>query len=404
MMFEEDDESGSSDGEVDYRHQRHGEGAVVEYIKALPTESRLVHETQNFDTQDRQDHSFNGVFFNVRCGTELPIVYTTLDSLWIRGELGPMKVFITKEPVSFEGVYNNPQEWELLYDKSHEPHNEYDGNSDDGASRYAELKLDVKRVVNPGETYGVYVHSGLESDRGVVYDDSNRSRRVIDNGSLCVQQGAYAHLNCEPFNMTAPWGGHGIRRNREFVGRISFGVRWILWTPEQHNRFPEQYKSIVMTLILCWNRLDTELSWLPQEMVFFILNMIPWGTFGKPEIEEPEEPEVGHYEHERRLRGVNDYQLFHYFLAAHAHNVHSDDDMSDLNDSDDDEDEDADDNNTDADDDDYELQDDDDDANDDGDNDEDGDGDNKVDESQGCKNNHSSDDSNTEVPPCKKQK
>jgi hypothetical protein len=46
-----------------------------------------------------------------------------------------------------------------------------------------------------------------------------------------------AHLNPEPFLGQSPWGGgwgNGWRNNREFVGRLSYGVKWLLWTPEMY--------------------------------------------------------------------------------------------------------------------------------------------------------------------------
>lgn len=331
-MFQDQDDS-----DDDYHH---GEaGHVPEYIKALPTESRIVDETSNFDTQDLQDHTFNGVYFNVKCGDEIPIVYTRLDSIWVRGSLGPMKVFLTRDPVDFEGVFNKSSQWELVYDKFHQP-NMYDryGPSAGEESKYTELRLDVKRQVNPGQTYGVYVHSGREDDDGIVYDNSRNGRRVHDNGMLSVRPGAYAHLNSEPFNMNSPWGGYGrgFRTNREFVGRISFGVKWVLWTPEQHNKFPKQYRDVVKTLMMTWSRLETALSWLPQEMIFFILNMLWYGAFGKEEKEEEESDEEDQVEEcasrfAQRFRGVHNFEQFQYFFGVH-------DGGNDDNDSDDDDD------------------------------------------------------------------
>jgi hypothetical protein len=113
-----------------------------------------------------------------------------------------------------------------------------------------------------------YVHSARDDDLGVVYDNAHgalgRGQRSV---ALTICGNGYAHLNSEPFNGNDPWGwGRGWRQNREFVGRVSYGVRWMLWGPETHRRFPPNFRNAVMILLAGANRPDSLLYWLPHEV------------------------------------------------------------------------------------------------------------------------------------------
>ena len=46
-----------------------------------------------------------------------------------------------------------------------------------------------------------------------------------------------AHLSNRPFGDSGLWGSPW-RHNREFVGRVAYGVRWKMWSPEVHMQFP----------------------------------------------------------------------------------------------------------------------------------------------------------------------
>lgn len=114
-----------------------------------------------------------------------------------------------------------------------------------------------------------------------------------------------AHLNCVPFLSESPWGGgwgrgQGWRNNREFVGKIDYGVRWLLWDPTVTKRFPKIFQQVVYNFIAAGYRAESLVSALPQEIVLFILNMCDWNHFGEdPEEDEEEEEE----EEEERFEG-----------------------------------------------------------------------------------------------------
>ena len=51
-----------------------------------------VHESFMVETKDREDHTFSGIMFAVKCKQELPVDVLKIDALWVRGMLGHMTV------------------------------------------------------------------------------------------------------------------------------------------------------------------------------------------------------------------------------------------------------------------------------------------------------------------------
>jgi hypothetical protein len=49
------------------------------------------------DTKDREDHTFNGIMFDLEVPDVVPIDIVRIDSVWVRGELGPMTVWAARE-------------------------------------------------------------------------------------------------------------------------------------------------------------------------------------------------------------------------------------------------------------------------------------------------------------------
>ena len=81
----------------------------------------------------------------------------------------------------------------------------------------------------------------------------------------------------------APWGGEALRSNRLFVGRVAYGVRWLLWNPEPacHARFPAGFRKAVVAMVLCARRPGCELSRLGDEVIFYVMNKCGWNWFGE---------------------------------------------------------------------------------------------------------------------------
>lgn len=260
---------------------QHDSGRNVVVAKSLKKRlkySSVVHEQMTMETNDHEDHSFNGIMFDIEIPDQLPIDIVRVDSVWVRGDLGPMTVYITKAERGFSGIHDQPDQWDKIYDNEHPP----------SRDELTELKLDKPIILRPNQKRGLYVHSAEDSDTGIVYDNSRFGMVCDRNARLDICPNGMAHLNPEPFNNMAPWGFNGWRQNREFVGRVSFGVRWILWNPSSHKKFLPKFRAVVTTLMAGANRSSSVLYWLPPEMIFFILNQLNWDAFGdEPEILEP---------------------------------------------------------------------------------------------------------------------
>ena len=72
---------------------------------------------------------------------------------------------------------------------------------------YTELHLNKPVKIMAGETFGIYIHSQMDNDLGIVYDNSSH-RRSSQTDHLIIKSGM-AHLNCVPFLSESPWGGWG---------------------------------------------------------------------------------------------------------------------------------------------------------------------------------------------------
>lgn len=84
-----------------------------------------------------------------------------------------------------------------------------------------------------------------------------------------------------PFGRRTIWGwGSPWRENREFVGKLSYGIVYKLWNPEVYNKFGANFKAAVRTLLGCQRRAESPISLLPDDVVFYILNLCRWDWYG----------------------------------------------------------------------------------------------------------------------------
>ena len=135
------------------------------------------------------------------------------------------------------------------------------------------VELDAPIRLGPGERCGIYVHSELPGDEGLVYDNQKSSITYTDRFVKLLP--GMAHLSNRPFGRHGMWGG-AWRGNREFSGKITYGVKYMLWSPfsSSHVKFPRQFNEMARTLV-CANRFRTKslLSRLPADVIYYILNM-----------------------------------------------------------------------------------------------------------------------------------
>jgi hypothetical protein len=89
-----------------------------------------------------------------------------------------------------------------------------------------------------------------------------------------------AHVSTTVFGQDPIWGwGNAWRDNREFVGRLEYGAVYKLWNPQVQPKFGGNFQNGARTLFLCQRRWESPMSMLPDECIYYILNMCRWDWF-----------------------------------------------------------------------------------------------------------------------------
>lgn len=221
-----------------------------------------IHENVTVDTTDFEDHTFCGVMFPVEAQSILPVDHIVLESVSIRGALGKLTVWVTKPEANISVGQEN---WIQVYEAEHDP----------SWRKFVELKFDTKVKIRPGENRGVYVHSKLQGDEAIVYDNQKADHTHQDN-FLTIYPGL-AHVCNKPFGQNTMWGyGSPWRERREFVGRVNYGVVYKLWNPENYLTFGDKFQTMTRVLFMCQRRWESQMSRLPDECIFYILNLCRW--------------------------------------------------------------------------------------------------------------------------------
>lgn len=218
------------------------------------------------DTRDHEDHTFNGVLFNLEIVNTLPIDFVEIQSIWVRGGLGLMTVHVT--PVTWRGKAASADLWQKCFEKDLAP----------SFQEFVEMGIHPPIRLAPGMSLGIYVHSQRRDDRGLVYDEQ-KSHITYENEYIRLYPGL-AHISSIPFDPVGPW-RHAYRDRREFVGRFTYGVKQLLWHPNHHFKFSPTFRNSVMTMVTAQYRKGNLLRKLPHMVLFYILNMLPWDWFGE---------------------------------------------------------------------------------------------------------------------------
>ena len=113
-----------------------------------------------------------------------------------------------------------------------------------------------------------------------VYD--NQRSRSVEDQFISILPGV-AHLSNTPFSSNA-YGWGAWRDRRQFVGRCSYSIRWLLWNPtrEAHLNFKPHFRASVRTLLLCQRRRESPVSMLGDDCLFYIANFLPHDWFPEP--------------------------------------------------------------------------------------------------------------------------
>lgn len=220
--------------------------------------------------------------FPVKCKDLLPLDHLLIKSVAVRGRLGPLTVWVSNrdqhqlqqgegdQPPHFR-IRLDPAYWTKLYDKRHGP----------SRYEYKELVLDTPIRLVPGETRVIYIHSTLPGDQAIVYDNSYYGQNVkrFEDDKLAIMTGR-AHVSNDVFGQEPIWGwGNAWRDRREFVGRLKYGTVYKLWNPQVQPKFGGNFQDGARALFLCQRRWESPWSKLPDECIFYILNMCRWDWF-----------------------------------------------------------------------------------------------------------------------------
>jgi hypothetical protein len=130
--------------------------------------------------------------FPVKCKELLPIDRIVIRSVAVRGQLGPITVWVSKLPEELPNAHRNatrhnrnnridnnnsgnananatidfrlhPKYWTKLYEAVHEP----------SPNQYCSLTLEQPIVLKPGQVRAIYIHSTLPGDQAIVYDNAS---------------------------------------------------------------------------------------------------------------------------------------------------------------------------------------------------------------------------------------
>ena len=215
---------------------------------------------------NHEDHTFSGIMFDIIVKDLLPVQYLELSQVWVRGALGNLTVWMTEG--SHERVFDQPDRWHNIFEGTRDP-----------SSTLVPLEIDPPLCLPAGQVIGLYVHSTRPGDQSIVYD--NQRHQISHEDHFIQVTSGCAHLVPRPFDSRGNW-GWGWRPKREFVGKVSYGIKYLLWKPEQtvHSRFPVSFERAITTVMCCARRAESPLSILPPEVVFFIINMCSWNWFG----------------------------------------------------------------------------------------------------------------------------
>ena len=180
------------------------------------------------------------------------------------------------------------KDWVKIYEKTHRP----------SFVGYRELDLSASPIVlKPGQVKGIYIHSTRRGDEAIVYDNKEK-QRTHDDSFITILPGR-AHVSEKVFGAIPIWGwyvvhfcsrtlpcicspfginnrGSAWRDNREFVGQINYGAVYKLWNPSANMSFGENFRSTARCLLMCQRRKESPFATLPDECVYYILNMCRW--------------------------------------------------------------------------------------------------------------------------------
>jgi len=200
--------------------------------------------------------------FPIYVPTILPVSKVFVQSVAVRGGMGPMTVWKSQSEAPFS---LEQEHWKLIHRATHSPSHK----------SCTELKFDQPLELLPGSATALYIHSAAPGDEAIVYDDFEASHRQ----PTLVIGPSKAHLSPTPFDQVPIWGaGIAWRDRRSFVGQIRYGVVYQLYRAGL--QFGPRFEQAADTFRSVLTTGDAPKCRLPPECVDYILHLCPWHWFG----------------------------------------------------------------------------------------------------------------------------
>ena len=158
----------------------------------------------------------SGIMFPIKAKQDVPVNKIFLHSVAVRGELGPLTVWVSKphiRPAENTRDYRFPLQknhWDKIYEKTHEP----------SMREYQWLDFSQNPIeLEPGQVRAIYIHSTAPGDEAIVYDNANIRRQWqygppghrggtteprYQDAFVSIHTGK-AHLSPRPFGQTPIW-------------------------------------------------------------------------------------------------------------------------------------------------------------------------------------------------------
>ena len=164
----------------------------------------------------------------------LLVLPTHQSSCNCRGDLGPITVWVSKPESTFVSTSTSPSSTGQSNDTQQQRYNLRPNNNNNNNIQNSDVhgrlimkekhwikiyenthkpspheyeSLDISQnpiILKPGEVRGIYIHSSIQSDRGIVYDNQQKIK-THDDHFITVLPGR-AHVATEPFSTVPIWG------------------------------------------------------------------------------------------------------------------------------------------------------------------------------------------------------
>jgi len=225
--------------------------STTEFTEQIESDTRI----RRLQTREGGDHSYNGIMFDMAVqGRESVIILGFV----VAGELGPVKIYTKKGPHTDEN-----KNWNIVFSDTVHGSIDY----------FTTLPLRTPVAIHFQEEQAFYIHSETHHDRGLVYQGYWHKQSLVAHDKNIVMHSGRSRLGSEPFT-------YGVwRYNRGFSGTVIYKTIPKIWSKKTHGEFPLSFKRVVLLLLMAQSNPDCIFYFLPQEIIYKILQFMEWDSF-----------------------------------------------------------------------------------------------------------------------------